>query len=826
MGKATVHLICNAHLDPVWLWEIEEGVAETLSTFRTAADLCEQFGEFVFNHNEAILYEWVEQHDPALFRRIRRLVKKGQWNIMGGWWLQPDCNMPSGESLVRQILLGKRYFAEKFGVELKTAINFDPFGHSRGLVQILAKSGYDSYLFGRPDPSFLELPHHAFVWEGYDGSEVTGARFLGWYNSIMGRSREKVETWLAENKIEDANAILWGVGNHGGGPSRHDIRQLKQLMRKRKDVEILHSTPRAYFAQLKQQCGELPHWQRDLNPWAVGCYTSMIRIKQKHRQLENGLYSVEKMAAAAAGQGLMAYPKAEFQEVMKDLATIEFHDIMPGSSIEPVEEWTLQLAGHGLEILTRVKMRAFIALSRGQKKAGPEEYPILVYNPHPFAVDATVVCEFNMPVQMTRYQTVRVFCGQEELPSQVEKEHANLPLEWRKRVAFKAKLKPGQMNRFRCYTQDARKAKPKLKARNGKIRFKTKHMEVVINTRTGLVDRYRVKGVDMAAAKTFEPLVIADNADPWEMVATSFPKVIGRFKLLRRAKGAEISGLPDKKTDSVRVIEDGPVRSVAEAVLGYGDSFICQRYLLSKHDAEIGLETRVFWAEKDKMLKLSVPTVLREGHYVGQVAYGTGELPEDGTEAVSQKWSAVVSKRDGTALTCINDGTYGSDYTPQNGLRLTLLRSPAYSGHAMDDNLDLIEGQFIPRIDQGERKFQFWLKAGALRERMNAVDREALAKNEKPFALNYFPAGGGVKPKPLALLSDKAVQIGALKQAEDGKHWIVRLFEPTGRKRKTILRLPLWRMRIPVQLRGFEIKTLKVNPRRKSWRQVDLLERG
>ena len=186
----------------------------------------------------------------------------------------------------------------------------------------------------------------------------------------------------------------------------------------------------------------------------------------------------------------------------------------------------------------------------------------------------------------------------------------------------------------------------------------------------------------------------------------------------------------------------------------------------------------------------------------------------------------VRRRRDGTALTCINDGTYGSDYTPQNGLRLTLLRSPAYSGHAMDDNLDLIEGQFIPRIDQGQRKFQFWLKAGPLRERMNAVDREALAKNEKPFALNYFPAGGGVKPKPLALLSDKAVQIGALKQAEDGKHWIVRLFEPTGRKRKTILRLPLWRMRIPVQLRGFEIKTLKVNPGRKSWRQVDLLERG
>jgi len=142
----TVHLVCNAHLDPVWLWEWQEGAAEAMSTFRVAADFCEEFDAFVFNHNEAILYRWVEQYEPALFRRIQRLVRRKRWHIMGGWYLQPDCNMPSGESFVRQILMGRDYFSRKFGVRPTTAINFEPraattptFSAARGKATALSK---------------------------------------------------------------------------------------------------------------------------------------------------------------------------------------------------------------------------------------------------------------------------------------------------------------------------------------------------------------------------------------------------------------------------------------------------------------------------------------------------------------------------------------------------------------------------------------------------------------------------------------------------------------------------------------------------------------
>lgn len=172
----TMHLISNAHLDPIWQWEWEEGCASAVATFRCAARFCREFDNYIFCHNEALIYRWVEEYDPALFREIRELVRLGKWHIMGGWHVQPDCNMPSGEAFVRQITEGRRYFREKFGVEPTTAINFDPFGHTRGLVQILAGTGYDSYIFCRPHEGLCHLPAETFRWVGYDGSSVIAQR--------------------------------------------------------------------------------------------------------------------------------------------------------------------------------------------------------------------------------------------------------------------------------------------------------------------------------------------------------------------------------------------------------------------------------------------------------------------------------------------------------------------------------------------------------------------------------------------------------------------------------------------------------------------------
>ncbi len=824
-----IHFICNAHLDPVWLWEWEEGAAEAISTFRTAADLCEEFPGFIFNHNEVTLYKWVEEYEPALFKRIQRLVRQGKWHIMGGWYLQPDCNMPSGESFVRQILLGRSYFREKFGVEVTTAINFDPFGHTRGLPQILAKAGYDSYLFCRPDDKDCPLPDADFVWVGYDGSEVTGSRVLGWYNSQLGKIGKKIEDWLKSYGERDPGVLLWGVGNHGGGPSREDLRQIARAMKEKASLgwDLVHSTPEAYFADLAKSGRELKRVKKDLNPWAVGCYTSMIRVKQKHRLLENELYALEKMAVTASAQKLMQYPQAEIAEAFHDLMVGEFHDILPGSSIQPVEDASLRMFDHGLEIVSRLKARAFFALASGQPKCKPGEIPILVHNPHPYPVRTQVECEFNLPDANWEEQwtVATAYAGGKALPSQIEKEQSSLNLDWRKRIVFEAELAPAQMNRFDCkLTVLKRKPIPKLKAKGNSIRFRSGELDVTINTRTGLIDRYRVDGVDYLRGGAFQPLVMKDNEDSWGMAVRSFRKLAGRFKLLSREKGTQLSGARGGRLPSVRVIEDGDVRSVVEALFGYGDSFIQMQYKLPKHGSQVEVDVRVHWSEKDRMLKLSLPTTGRDEAYVGQVACGVGELPTNGDEAVAQKWVAVVSRKNNKAITVINDGVYGSDYA-DNELRLTLLRSPGYSAHPIFDRTIVSQDRYVPRQEQGERRFRFWLHAGKVNKRLEAVDREALTLNERPFALSFSPSGAGRKPEPGVMLSDKVVQVMAVKPAQSGNDLIVRLFEPTGKARETTLSVPFLKFKSKLRLGGFEIKTLRINPRTRKAMEVDLLER-
>jgi alpha-mannosidase len=830
MAARKIHLISNAHLDPVWLWEWQEGAGEALSTFRQAAEFCETRRGYVFCHNEAVLYAWIEEYEPALFRRIRKLVKAGRWHIMGGWYVQPDCNMPSGESFVRQALIGRRYFAGRFGVEPRTAVNLDPFGHTRGLVQILAKTGYTAYLCCRPGNRECPLPSDEFVWVGYDGSEVLANRASAHYCSVGGKERERLEAWLAENPVGDLVVHLWGIGDHGGGPSRKDLDDLDEMAEARPDLELVHSTPDAYFAELERRREALPRRRKDLNPWAVGCYTSMSRVKQGHRRLENELFSAEKMVTAAWLQGLMPYPQDELAGVMRDLAFVEFHDILPGSAIPAGERGAARQIDHGLETLSRLKARAFFALAAGEPKAAAGEIPILVFNPQAYPIRTLVECEFEPwePNFETARWEPRVYARGRALPCQAEKEESNLSLEWRKRVVFEAELAPGRLNRFSCRLEKAA-ATPKpipspAEVKDGLITVETPDLTAAVGVTTGLLDVYRAGGRDLLEAGAFTPLVIRDNADPWGMKVRSFRAVAGRFSLATPEQAARLCGLREGALAPVRVIEDGEARTVIESVLAYDDSRLVLRAKIPKRGTEVEIEARVLWVERDTMLKLALRPRLRAARFLGQVAYGADELPANGDEAVAQKWLAVVSEEDGAAVTVVNDGTYGSDWDGMD-LRLSLVRSPAYAADTWEDRLAVAQDRFIPRQDIGERSFRFWLKGGPLPDRLEEIGREALARNERPYVLAYAPPGGGKRAAAGVTVEGAAVEVTAFKKAEDGRDVIVRLFEPTGRPRRAVVKLPALGARAAVRLKGFEIKTLRYGRRGRAFTEVDLLER-
>jgi len=381
------------------------------------------------------------------------------------------------------------------------------------------------------------------------------------------------------------------------------------------------------------------------------------------------------------------------------------------------------------------------------------------------------------------------------------------------------------MNRFDCKLEVLpAKPKPELKPIDGKLVFRGDRVQAVVNTLTGFLDSYKIDGVEYIGANAFEPLVMADNEDPWGMTVRGFREVMGRFKLMSDEQGTKLSAVVDGTIPSVRVIEDGQVRTAVEAVFACGDSAIVQQYLLPKAGTQLEVRTRVHWNEKDKMLKLSIPVPGADNRYVGQVAYGVQELPANGDEAVSQKWAAVVSDRDDRALTIINDGIYGSDFS-EDGVRLTLLRSAGYCAHPIESRRILPQGRYMPRIDQGERLYRFWLDGGRVAERLAKIDREALVANEKPYAMSFFPSGLGKAPRQLATLSDGVVQMTAAKLSEDGNDLIIRLFEPTGAARTTTLSLPFCGIEQVIEMGAFEIKTLRINTAKKTITETDLLER-
>lgn len=812
-----LHLVCNAHIDPLWLWELEEGISAALSTFRVAADFCEFYDGYVFNHNEAMLYEWVEEYEPGLFERIQMLVKEGKWHIMGGWYLQPDCNMPSGESFIRQIKTGREYFKEKFGVEPTTAINFDPFGHSRGLVQILKKAGYDSYLFCRPyEHQGFILPDDDFVWVGFDGSKIMAHRASEAYSSLLGQAGEKVSWKLTTVKSgsKDVDILLWGVGNHGGGPSRIDMKDIQDIMNMEEEWEVVHSTPEAFFAERKLSGRKEPAVHRDLNPWAVGCYTSQIQIKQKHRLLEGNLTKAEKMISAANMKGLMkSNLENERKEAEKALLLSEFHDVLPGSGIKPVEEQGLRFLEHGLEMTDRMMRKAYFSMISVEPKAKEGEYPILAYNPHPYPLSGIFTVDFLLSDQnwTERYAMPVLHMNGKRLVAQVEKEDCNLNLDWRKKVTFVATLPPTSISRISCYIEWLeRKPEQEVPVGDQCYEFRNDCLRVAINKKSGLIDSFQVDGVEYIKPETCKLVVMESDKDPWGMFRKEYRNKIGEFTLMNPEEAADYASTP-RPIDGVRVIEDGPVRTVIEALFCFQSSKAAIRYYLPKQGTAVELECVVNWAEKGAMLKLEIPTILNNGVPMGETAFGVMEYEADGQEKVGHRWNGIFDKEKDMAFTCINHGTYGMDF--QDGvIRISMLHSAAYAAHPIEGRQFLVEDRALPYIDQGERTFRFRLEAGKAEERRESIFAEAIEFQETPMIFQVFPPGedreSGTEIKaPLITLSNKAVVLSSMCQDAESGRYCIRLFETTGKDRSVIVTIPSCNIEQEILMGAYEVRT-------------------
>ena len=716
------HMICNAHIDPIWQWDWPEGVSATLSTFYSAVKLCEEF-DYIFCHNEVTVYKYVEEYAPELFAKIQELVKEGKWHIMGGWYLQPDCNMPSGESFVRQIREGERYFREKFGVKPTTAINLDPFGHTVGLVQIVKKCGQDSYMFVRPFSYEMNLPSEQFIWRGLDGSEIKATRICS-YGSGLGKSAKVIRD---RSNIQDFNvgAILWGVGNHGGGPSRKDLADIKEQLLTDTTTEFIHSTPEAFFSEIAPT-DAVDHSLRISMP---GCYTSMYRVKKLHAQLENEISMAEKIASVAYLNGLIdKYPENELKTSVEDLLNAEFHDVLPGSSVQCGEDAGIRYLNHGILEAERVKIKSYFALSQAQKPAKEGEYPVVIFNPHPYELCDNVECEFTLADQQWNESiSSRITIVDENGNSvlyQVIKEESNLTLDWRKRIMFEAKLKPMQLSRFSVYVDFV--PTEKLEKESVFV-FDNGRKYVEIDKQTGLLKSYKINGTEYVGAG-FGLYSFDDNADPWGMSRQQLARMgTNEKKFVPSAKPS--GAFEGMKT--VQVVENGDIYLGIEAFFECDSSRARILYKIYKNNDDVDIDVTLYMGDINKIIKLALPISV-SGTLIGQTAFGTDNLFMDGRENVAHRFVAVDS--DDCCVALLNRGVYGSHF--ENGcLYMSLARGVTYCAHPIGERELIPLDRFTKKIDQGENNYSFRLTVTG----RQALERKAQEFVCQPYALNIFP---------------------------------------------------------------------------------------
>ena len=696
--KPTVHLICSAHLDPVWQWRWEEGASEALATFRTAVDILGEHPGLVFCHNEAVLYQWVERLDSALFAEVRGLVRAGRWAVSGGWFLQPDTNLPGAESLIRQMAEGRRYFAEKFGARPRVAYNFDSFGHSAGLPQLLHLAGFEMYIHMRPRAEELALPADLYRWRGADGTVIPAYRIsVGLYHT----ERDNVEARLRAGvalalELGRDVPVFWGLGDHGGGATRADLRTIDAFIKEESRVRLIHSTPDRFFDAVREAAATAPVFEGELERVFTGCYTSLSRLKRRAVRSLGTLVQSEAAAAAAWWLRGEPLPEEPLREAWRLHLFNDFHDVITGTCVEPAEADALDQYGRAEDIARGVRLAAAAALAplRGASRTlaagrtANSPLPVTVVNsvPSPGRVPVEFECMADYRPFWEGEWHLRLFSADgREIPCQEEQPEALLPFsDWRRKLCFVDRL-PGvgmawyEVRAFEgsapATWEAALVAKRAAKRGHVPISAKSVHVPIFhVSRAAGLVDSLKTPdGRECLAGPLLEPLVVEDTADSWGTGRWSYRKVVGRFR-------------PD---GPLRVVASGPVRTVTRTVFSYRKS----RLVMDIHSypdwPALEFRLRVTWNEERRRLKLSVPTGFRGASVLCEVPGAAVRRLADGEEHVHGRWLLVEGLAGGrpAALGVVNSGQPGYDLNGSE-VRLSVLRSAAYCherGFALDD---------------------------------------------------------------------------------------------------------------------------------------------
>jgi alpha-mannosidase len=781
--QRVLHMIGNAHIDPVWLWQWPEGYQEVRATFRSAIDRLDENPDFVFTHTSVLFLAWVEESDPVLFGRIREYVAEGRWQVVGGWWIEPDCNIPSGESFVRQGLYGQRWLLDRFGFTATTGANLDSFGHNATLPQILARSGLDSYVFLRPKPEEnAELPGPLFRWQTADGSSVLAYRIPHEYCAPRDDLGDHVARSLATLPTDRAElAVFYGVGNHGGGPTKANLRSIAELNERNGGTRIELSSLRRFFDAVDGE--ELPVWHGELQYHAPGCYTTHSGIKRWNRRAENLLQRAEKWSAVANALGVQRYPLRELSEAWQLLLFNQFHDTLAGTSIEPAYEDARDQIGHASSLASLAFNRAVQSVARQIEIPYEEDvHPLVVFNPHPWRLKADVELEYNW---LTTEGVRLTDADGAPVPLQHTRSLTTMSSN-RARLAFSADVPPLG---YRVYTI-RRGGEEEATVDATATTLENAHVLLEVDPASGRIARlvHKATGANLIDPGDPHASVVDDRSDTWGHDVTAYDDVVGEFECV-----------------SATLVEHGPVRSILRVESRFGESRLREDYALGVDAAYVDVNVTLDWHERLKLLKLRYPTRIDGVVATAETPYGHLVRSPNGHEDPVQSWVDVSDGERGLAV--INDAKSGYDVIGAD-IGITAVRSPVWAWH---DPRELeLDGEF-EYMDQGRQRFRLRLVPHAGDWRAAGVVRLAAELNQPPFAL-LESFHEGPLPREAAFVDDGAgdVVVTVVKGAETGGGYVVRAYESAGRPTRAAIRLPLLDRTIEAEFAPSEIKTFLV----------------
>lgn len=756
-GKPEVTVIGHSHIDLAWLWRTAHTRQKAERTFTTVLHLMRQYPEYRFLHSSPQLYEWVKQDYPDLFQNVKEKIASGQWEITGGMWVEADCNIPSGESLVRQLLYGRRFIQREFGVDTNIVWLPDVFGFSWSLPQIIKKSGMKYFLTSKISwNQFNRFPYDTFHWRGLDGSEVLahfvttpeeGSPFYTYNGTLQPRDVKGIWEQYRPKTLNDELLLPFGWGDGGGGPTQEMLESARVMQNVPGFPIVKMGKAEPFFASLEERTADkdVPAWDGELYlEYHRGTYTSQANNKRANRKSEILYHDAEWMSALAdVLMGQNQYP--DLSKGWKLILLNQFHDVLPGSSIRQVYEDSAeeyqQVADIGIQAFERAQQTIL-----GNIRA--EHDSVVVFNslswPRnevielPWSAELagkTLAAEGDQPLLIQLVEDGNA--GQSVLVEAV-----NIPsCGYRAYPLVKVERQKG--------TNEIVITPDLLENRYYRIRLNER------GQMTSLFDKENRREVLASGERgnvfqAFEDRPMAFDA--WDIDA------------FYQEKMQEIDNLV-----SAEVEESGPVRGTLRLTWRFYGSTIVQRLTLYRSSRRIDFRTEADWHEQQILLKVAFPVNIRATRATYDIQFGNIERPTHWNtswdyarfEVPAHKWADLSEGNYGVAL--LNDCKYGYDIKG-SVMRLTLIKSAVRP--------DVM-------ADKGFHEFTYSLLPHTGDWREGEVAREAYALNDPVYAARITAHADGVLPPdyPFAAVNADHVILETVKKAEDDNSWIIRVYD-------------------------------------------------